>query len=99
MIAQLSQMSEAAQPTAFHRFLRVLDERRRLLRVYTQNIDALEEKSGLTFGVPELDCKRTKPRSTKGKPVADVSPDEPSTSRLPSPPVETPRCIPLSTLR
>ena len=106
MIAQLSQLSEAAEPTAFHRFLRVLDDRRRLLRVYTQNIDALEEKSGLTFGVPELDVKRNKPRS-KGKhpgpdappvepPPDDLArPDEPSTSRLPSPPVETPKCIPL----
>ncbi|KAM5538504.1 hypothetical protein V8D89_007837 [Ganoderma adspersum] len=106
MIAQLSQLSEAAEPTAFHRFLRVLDDRRRLLRVYTQNIDALEEKSGLTFGVPELDVKRNKPRS-KGKapgpdappveaPPADLAqPDEPSTSRLPSPPAETPKCIPL----
>ena len=106
MIAQLSQLSEAAEPTAFHRFLRVLDDRRRLLRVYTQNIDALEEKSGLTFGVPELDVKRTKPRS-KGKvpapdapqveapPVDPVQLDEPSTSRFPSPPAETPKCIPL----
>ena len=99
MIAQLSTLSDAAEPTAFHRFLRVLDERRRLLRVYTQNIDALEEKSGLTFGVPELDGKRSKPRSTKGKVAAAETtvpaPAEPSTSRLPSPPVETPRCIPL----
>ncbi|RDX57501.1 DHS-like NAD/FAD-binding domain-containing protein [Lentinus brumalis] len=98
MIGQLSQLSDAAQPTAFHRFLRILDERRRLLRVYTQNIDALEEKSGLTFGVPELDAKRTKPRSTKGKaaPVELAAPTgESSTSRLPSPPAETPRCIPL----
>ncbi|RPD61160.1 DHS-like NAD/FAD-binding domain-containing protein [Lentinus tigrinus ALCF2SS1-7] len=99
MIAQLSQLSDAAQPTAFHRFLRILDERRRLLRVYTQNIDALEEKSGLTFGVPELDVKRSKPRSTKGKAAtaepSAPAPEEPSTSRLPSPPVETPRCIPL----
>ena len=102
MIAQLSQLSEYAQPTAFHRFLRVLDDRRRLLRVYTQNIDALEEKSGLTFGVPELEGKRYKPRSAKGKAAAVDAPapaapatDEPSTSRLPSPPVETPKCIPL----
>lgn len=102
MIAQLSQLSESAQPTAFHRFLHSLDQRRRLLRVYTQNIDALEEKSGLTFGIPELDGKRYKPRSTKGKALAVDAPDSaarapdaPSTSRLPSPPAETPKCIPL----
>ena len=67
MIAQLSQLSMVAEPTAFHHLLRALDDRGRLLRVYTQNIDALELKSGLTVGVPELDTRRAKPRSTKGK--------------------------------
>ncbi|KAI1785008.1 DHS-like NAD/FAD-binding domain-containing protein [Ganoderma leucocontextum] len=106
MIAQLSQLSEAAKPTAFHRFLRVLDDRRRLLRVYTQNIDALEEKSGLTFGIPDSNFKRAKPRSSKVKPSAPdappveasahmAQPDEASTSRLLSPPLGTPKCIPL----
>ncbi|KAI0671535.1 DHS-like NAD/FAD-binding domain-containing protein [Trametes maxima] len=97
MIAQLSQLSEAAEPTPFHRFLRVLDERRRLLRVYTQNIDALEEKSGLTFGVPDIDGKRYRPRASKGKSVTiNPAPMEDSEAvRLPSPPAETPRCIPL----
>ncbi|KAI0360065.1 DHS-like NAD/FAD-binding domain-containing protein [Trametes cingulata] len=97
MIAQLSKLSEAAEPTPFHRFLRVLDERRRLLRVYTQNIDALEEKSGLTFGVPELDDRRCRPRASKGKavPANATPPEEPSAARLPSPPAETPKCIPL----
>lgn len=107
MIAQLSDLSDSATPTLFHTLLRTLDERGKLLRIYTQNIDALEAKSGLTFGVPELDDKRYKPRS-KGK--AEVLPDAittqtpeglPSSSaRLPSPPLETPRCIPLhGTLR
>ncbi|KAI0833272.1 DHS-like NAD/FAD-binding domain-containing protein [Trametes gibbosa] len=99
MIAQLSQLSETAEPTPFHRFLRVLDERRRLLRVYTQNIDALEEKSGLSFGVPELDSKRYKSRASKGKTTTSTVtvdlPEEPVAGRLPSPPAETPRCIPL----
>ncbi|KAI9057205.1 DHS-like NAD/FAD-binding domain-containing protein [Trametes sanguinea] len=99
MIARLSQLSEAAEPTPFHRFLRVLDERRRLLRVYTQNIDALEEKSGLTFGVPEIDDRRYRPRASRGKNNAtNPSPaehEEPTQDRLPSPPAETPRCIPL----
>ncbi|KAI0635732.1 DHS-like NAD/FAD-binding domain-containing protein [Trametes polyzona] len=97
MIAQLSQLSDAAEPTPFHRFLRVLDERRRLLRVYTQNIDALEEKSGLSFGVPELDGRRYKSRASKGKPTPALAdaPEELPANRLPSPPAETPRCIPL----
>ncbi|PSR89001.1 hypothetical protein PHLCEN_2v4963 [Hermanssonia centrifuga] len=99
MIAQLSELSQAAQPTAFHQLLRVLDDRGRLLRVYTQNIDALELKSGLTFGVPEMDSRRSKSRSPKGKSDCQAT-SVPSTSavpmgRLPSPPAETPRCIPL----
>ena len=107
MIARLSQLSEAAEPTTFHRFLRVLDDRRRLLRVYTQNIDALEEKCGLTFGVPDSDFKGAKPRLSKQKIRAPDAPpveapsanmpqaDECSTSRLlPSSP-SIPKCIPL----
>ncbi|KAH9936053.1 DHS-like NAD/FAD-binding domain-containing protein [Amylocystis lapponica] len=98
MIAQLSELSEAALPTSFHALLRALDDRRKLLRVYTQNIDALELKSGLTFGVPEVDGKRHKPRSkakADGSDEAVHAAAEATSSRLPSPPVETPRCIPL----
>ncbi|PCH42141.1 DHS-like NAD/FAD-binding domain-containing protein [Wolfiporia cocos MD-104 SS10] len=100
MIAQLHGLSMEASPTPFHKLLRALDDRRRLLRVYTQNIDALEQKSGLTFGVPEPDGKRYKPRSSKGK-LDNVDEDGPSTlpppsqTRLPTPPIEIPRCIPL----
>lgn len=92
MIAQLSDLSQAAQPTSFHCLLRSLDTRGRLLRVYTQNIDAIEQKSGLSFGVPEFEGKR------RSKPKSKELPQPyplPSTSRLPSPPAETPRCIPL----
>ncbi|KIP08051.1 hypothetical protein PHLGIDRAFT_127294 [Phlebiopsis gigantea 11061_1 CR5-6] len=101
MIAKLAQDSKLAQPTPFHRMLRTLDDRGRLLRVYSQNIDALEQKAGLTFGVPEPDVKRYKPRSFKGSPDApDGQGPVPSSSavaavRLPTPPAETPRCIPL----
>ncbi|KAJ3533352.1 hypothetical protein NM688_g7296 [Phlebia brevispora] len=98
MIAQLSRLSQTAQPTAFHHLLRALDDRGRLLRVYTQNIDALELKSGLTFGVPEVDMRRPKPRSSKGKsdqPEGSVPSSSSAASRLPTPPAETPRCIPL----
>ena len=101
MIARLAQDSKLAQPTPFHRMLRTLDDRGRLLRVYSQNIDALEQKAGLTFGVPEPDVKRYKPRSSKGSPDAPEGQGPvPSSSadaavRLPTPPAETPRCIPL----
>lgn len=90
MIAQLSELSQAAQPTAFHHLLRALDDRGRLLRVYTQNIDAIEQKSGLSFGVPAFEGTKR----AKSKPTSPQQPI-PSTSRLPTPPPETPRCIPL----
>ncbi len=72
MIAQLSDLSQTAEPTSFHHMLRALDDRGRLLRVYTQNIDAIEQKSGLSFGVPEFEDKRLKYR-TKSK---SKGPDE-----------------------
>jgi NAD-dependent SIR2 family protein deacetylase len=110
MIAQLSELSQAASPTPFHQALRSLDDRGRLLRVYTQNIDAIELKSGLSFGVPEFDKRRARPRSkpkSTGPPITDqpaistsppCPPDSPPMtpgSRYMSPAVEVPRCIPL----
>ncbi|KAG1750732.1 DHS-like NAD/FAD-binding domain-containing protein [Suillus lakei] len=110
MIAQLSELSQAASPTPFHQALRLLDDRGRLLRVYTQNIDAIELKSGLSFGVPEFDKRRARPRSkpkSTGPPITDQSATSTSApcpqdsppmtpgSRYMSPAVEVPRCIPL----
>jgi len=74
MIARLSAMSTEASPTSFHELLKLLDERGQLLRVYTQNIDTLEEKAGLSFGLPELVTKREGPSKGKGKRVeADLA--------------------------
>ncbi|KAF9533745.1 DHS-like NAD/FAD-binding domain-containing protein [Crepidotus variabilis] len=117
MIAQLSDLSQAAEPTAFHNLLRALDNRGRLLRVYTQNIDAIEEKCGLSFGVPEFEGRKSKAKlrdkakasmddaSANNSVSGSADSDAPlgqlssqrvaSTSRLPSPPAEMPRCIPL----
>lgn len=110
MIAQLSELSQAASPTLFHRALESLDKRGRLLRVYTQNIDAIEEKSGLSFGIPEFDKRRARPRSkpkSTGASIADqptMSSDTPGPpdstpetpgSRSTSPAFDGPRCIPL----
>lgn len=36
MIAELKNMADEAQPTAFHRFLKSLDDDGKLFRVYTQ---------------------------------------------------------------
>lgn len=53
MIGQLAKLSRAAAPAPFHNFLKVLDSKNKLFRVYTQNIDGLEEKCGLSYGIPE----------------------------------------------
>ncbi|KAF9448324.1 DHS-like NAD/FAD-binding domain-containing protein [Macrolepiota fuliginosa MF-IS2] len=121
MIAQLSKLSHDAEPTPFHRVLRALDDHGKLLRVYTQNIDALEQRTGLSFGVPGFEDRRGKNR-LKGKGAAPTNRDAnkpppphndnknldhssdssallnalaSTPTRLPSPPAETPRCIPL----
>ncbi|KAF6740969.1 hypothetical protein DFP72DRAFT_1123176 [Ephemerocybe angulata] len=66
MMAQLSDMSQNAEPTAFHQLLRALDDRGRLLRVYTQNIDAIEQKCGLSFGVPDIGSKKVSGEEKQG---------------------------------
>jgi len=43
----MAQTAAAASPTEFHELLATLNSRGTLLRVYTQNIDGLELKSGL----------------------------------------------------
>ncbi|KAH8918965.1 DHS-like NAD/FAD-binding domain-containing protein [Atractiella rhizophila] len=52
MVGELKKMSDLAEPTTFHKFLKELDDKGKLFRVYTQNIDALEAKVGLTYGLP-----------------------------------------------
>lgn len=46
--ASLAQITEDSQPTLFHKLLKALDDRGTLVRVYTQNIDGLELKAGLS---------------------------------------------------
>lgn len=48
MIGNLAGQAADAQPTAFHQLLKTLDDRGKLLRCYTQNIDCLEA-SFVTF--------------------------------------------------
>ncbi|KAG8935609.1 hypothetical protein FRC02_007320 [Tulasnella sp. 418] len=74
MIANLSDTARQASPTSFHQFLKSLDDMGKLTRVYTQNIDCLEEKAGLTFGVPSASSSESK----KAK------------DQLPSPPPDAP---------
>jgi NAD+-dependent protein deacetylase SIR2 len=44
MVTKLSQLSQDAKPTPFHRLLARLSAEGRLLRLYTQNVDGLESK-------------------------------------------------------
>lgn len=46
-IAELRAATVKARPTPTHHFLRLLKDKNRLLRVYTQNIDGLELEAGL----------------------------------------------------
>ncbi|KAH9004043.1 DHS-like NAD/FAD-binding domain-containing protein [Lactarius hatsudake] len=46
-ISQLKQSIDSASPSRTHHFIRTLDEKKKLLRSYTQNIDGLEERAGL----------------------------------------------------
>lgn len=102
MMAQLADLSQSAEPTSFHHFLRALNDRGRLLRVYTQNIDAIEEKCGLSLGVPQFEDKKSANRGRPSKGTQSVDQvDISSMHHMPSPSSsstntqETPRCIPL----
>lgn len=46
-ISQLKRSIDSASPAPTHEFIKRLDNRHKLLRSYTQNIDGLEEKAGL----------------------------------------------------
>ncbi|KAK3306345.1 uncharacterized protein B0T15DRAFT_138083 [Chaetomium strumarium] len=47
-VSTLRQKVRTAEPTSSHRFLSVLRDSRKLVRCYTQNIDQLEERVGLS---------------------------------------------------
>jgi NAD-dependent SIR2 family protein deacetylase len=101
MIAKLSMLSQTAQPTPFHQLLQILEDKGKLLRVYTQNIDAIEAKSGLSFGVPQFHqrCQHPKGPLAADESVTTVHSNT-APKRFPSMADEMPRCIPLhGTLR
>lgn len=75
MIGGLAAQAAHTKPTPFHNLLRTLDERGKLLRVYTQNIDCLEERAGLSYGIPTWKERRG-PTKTKRKPANAVASSE-----------------------
>ncbi|QRW03636.1 NAD-dependent histone deacetylase SIR2 [Ceratobasidium sp. AG-Ba] len=86
MISHLAVLSETAEPTPFHFMLQQLDSRGQLLRVYTQNIDALEERAGLSFGIPIFPA-----RTRKRKVATPSTPARARSSSSPSPATTPPR--------
>ena len=100
-------MADAAEPTAFHKLLKSLDDDGKLFRVYTQsvypllvlrscmradtgrdrNIDGLEEKAGLSYGLGDrsldLSKRRTSPTKSKSSTSLLVT-ASPSPSPLPT---------------
>ncbi|TFK61147.1 DHS-like NAD/FAD-binding domain-containing protein, partial [Pluteus cervinus] len=50
MMVELKHLVDAALPTPTHTFIKKLEDQKRLLRYYTQNIDGLEQKTGLSGG-------------------------------------------------
>lgn len=110
MIDELKTMTDQADPTAFHYWLKQLSDDGKLHRVYTQNIDCLEQRAGLSFGLGNKDIpipkrgppspkKRRSPRASlsKSPQPSDSYPTPASSySGTPSPPPElVPKCIPL----
>lgn len=92
MIAGLSQAVQDAKPTPFHELLNTLDKRGQLIRCYTQNIDSLEEKVGLSYGVPPPPQRK----SPKKRPPPTGSQSPSASPAAPTPSIDTtPRCIPL----
>ncbi|GAA5989014.1 hypothetical protein JCM11641_001115 [Rhodosporidiobolus odoratus] len=75
MIAELKKQTDACEPTTFHTWLKELDDDGKLFRVYTQNIDALEEKAGLTYGLgdPSLPLPPRRAARSPSKPRAPAS--------------------------
>ena len=90
-MTELASLSSAAQPTAFHSFLKSLDQQGRLLRCYTQNIDGLESRTGLSVGIPaRAEGKRRRVGKSEIQSASgDCQLSSDPTSRA------APRCVPL----
>jgi NAD-dependent SIR2 family protein deacetylase len=72
MIGELSGKSELAHPTEFHQLMHNLDTAGKLRRIYTQNIDCLEEKSGISFGLPNALSLRSLKRKSLSTVPSDI---------------------------
>ncbi|CAE6398405.1 unnamed protein product [Rhizoctonia solani] len=66
-MAELKTQIDSAHPAPVHDFLAMLDDKGKLLRSYTQNIDGLEERAGL--GTQDLNTTTTGNASQRAKNV------------------------------
>ncbi|KAL0071748.1 NAD-dependent deacetylase hst3 [Marasmius tenuissimus] len=64
-ISKLKRSVDHATPTPTHHFIKTLDSKKKLLRSYTQNIDGLEDRAGLTTPPTEADSTATKAKGKK----------------------------------
>ncbi|KAJ7028260.1 DHS-like NAD/FAD-binding domain-containing protein, partial [Mycena alexandri] len=87
LVYRMHEASSRSSPTPFHLLLKDLDATGRLTRVYTQNIDGMEARCGLTSGIPEYqeDYDANTRKSGLDGPAKLVLPAE----------HEIPRCIPV----
>ncbi|KAK6200059.1 DHS-like NAD/FAD-binding domain-containing protein [Scheffersomyces amazonensis] len=70
----LYQYSLKAQPTETHKFIKLLKDKNKLLRCYTQNIDSLEKSINLNMGINlnEFDKSKTFNQSWKNLDVVQL---------------------------
>lgn len=83
MVAAVAVQVSQVPPTAFHKLLKELDDRGSLRRIYTQNIDGLEKKVGISYGIPPLAMENHNPKGSRRPPSAT------------QPVVPIPRCLPI----
>ncbi|KZO90205.1 DHS-like NAD/FAD-binding domain-containing protein [Calocera viscosa TUFC12733] len=82
-MAELKAAIDAAQPSRTHEFLKVLDRRGKLLRSYTQNIDGLEQRAGLSTAAgpsregKENDAPSPSPAAPQSSSIAEPAKPKP----------------------
>jgi len=75
-ISGLKTAIDKAEPSATHHFIKTLDKKGRLLRSYTQNIDGLEERVGLSCAnippIKEADAIKGKMKAKLSRDVKNI---------------------------
>lgn len=81
-MAQLRKYTLQARPTATHKFIQTLRDKKKLLRCYTQNIDGLEGKIGLTTGCSKPLALQPTPASPPRKGASSTPEKKPTRATL-----------------